>query len=112
MCARLMMEGGMRDPDIEAALQLVQLSGRDEEEELNSLGRIRNKKEEDHEKWMMRNEAEMLTKSRRSYKEKFCNRDQEESMENRLRKRQRFQSLVMIYKLTKPCSISVSARRP
>ncbi|CAL9131111.1 unnamed protein product [Musa textilis] len=88
------LEDGMTEPDIEAAQQLVQLSSGEEEDGEEST--CCKKKEEEGKK-----QAMVLSMTGRRRDE--CDQE-EESKQNRPRKRQRFQSLVTIYKLTQPIS--------
>ncbi|CAL9768851.1 unnamed protein product [Musa acuminata subsp. burmannicoides] len=85
------LEEGMTEPDIEAAQQLVQLSSGEEEDSEEST--CSKKKEEEG----MKQALILMTGRRRDE----CDQD-EENKEDRPRKRQRFQSVVTIYKLTQP----------
>lgn len=90
------MKKGLTKPDMEAAQQLVQLSsGEDEDsEEVEHAGgkkKKKNKKDEGGRSQVVRKEEED---------------EEERSHESWPRKRQRFRSLVEIYKVTKPMSSS------
>ncbi|CAL9110261.1 unnamed protein product [Musa acuminata var. zebrina] len=86
------LEEGMTEPDIEAAQQLVQLSSGEEEDSEEST--CSKKKEEEE---GMKQALILMTGRRRDE----CDQE-EENKEDRPRKRQRFQSVVTIYKLTQP----------
>ncbi|RRT40844.1 hypothetical protein BHE74_00035842 [Ensete ventricosum] len=77
-------DGGLTEPDMEAAQQLLQLSSGEEDDDSEGVERYQKNKKRGR-----TGEAEASV-------------EEEHSEEVRSRKRQRFRSLVAIYKVTKP----------